>query len=693
NKNCRLNKLSGYVYLILPIKVEVPSELPKKRTTPNALTKGKATVDNATQIPFATTFALGMFKLDLEPLAPKLVHNKEFHINYLKHTQEQADILRGIVKQAKGKQPLDNALDFAYKHAKQIQELLVYVQDTFPSAIILSEAKVAITPMNKIKKVTFAKSIASSSTNQETHASNKPMLHSTGVKYSTSASRSKPSGNIKNNKIKQPSSSNKINKVEDQPRSVKNSKNKKNRVNKVKCNDHVMQSMSNVNSVSASINNAPIKDYVNDVKSGQNFTTIGKLCPLTRITSTNVVPPKQTPFHSLETQNSEIKVYSRKPKSVKNVGSSKMAKIVESKNANYLKPNHTWGSIVTDIPSSSSLVMTCCQIVLWYLDSGCLKHMTGNRSQLMNFVSKFLGTIRFRNDQIARIIGYGDFQIGNVIISRELMQDKKLDLSFPHVFEALCYPTNDNEDLVPEAAVQRAKVLVDSSVSTSIDQNAPSITNVAHKSMKIYQIDVKTTFLNDELKEEVYVSQPEGFVDQDNPSHVYKLKKALYGLKQAPRAWYDMLSSFMISQHFSKGIFINQFKYAYEIVKKYGMHTTDSVDTPMVEKSKQDEDLQRKPVDATLYLSGKAYRKALTSDARIFRYLKGTINMGLWYSKDTDMSLTAYADADHADTRRSTSRSAQFLGEKLVSWLSKKQKSIAISSTEAEYIALSGCCS
>ncbi|GJT95306.1 retrovirus-related pol polyprotein from transposon TNT 1-94 [Tanacetum coccineum] len=71
--------------------------------------------------------------------------------------------------------------------------------------------------------------------------------------------------------------------------------------------------------------------------------------------------------------------------------------------------------------------------------------------------------------------------------------------------------------------------------------------------MTIYQMDVKMDFLNGELKEEVYVSQPEGFVDQDNPSHVYKLKKALYGLKQAPRAWYDMLSSFLISQQFSKG--------------------------------------------------------------------------------------------------------------------------------------------
>ncbi|GKF00168.1 retrovirus-related pol polyprotein from transposon TNT 1-94, partial [Tanacetum coccineum] len=74
-----------------------------------------------------------------------------------------------------------------------------------------------------------------------------------------------------------------------------------------------------------------------------------------------------------------------------------------------------------------------------------------------------------------------------------------------------------------------------------------------NKNMMIFQMDVKTAFLNGELKEEVYVSQPEGFVDQEYPSHVYKLKKALYGLKQTPRAWYDMLSSFLISQHFSKG--------------------------------------------------------------------------------------------------------------------------------------------
>nr|GFC08223.1 hypothetical protein [Tanacetum cinerariifolium] len=75
----------------------------------------------------------------------------------------------------------------------------------------------------------------------------------------------------------------------------------------------------------------------------------------------------------------------------------------------------------------------------------------------------------------------------------------------------------------------------------------------AHKNMVVYQMDVKTAFLNGNLREDVYVSQPDGFVDPDNPNHVYKLKKALYGLKQAPRAWYDMLSSFLLSQEFSKG--------------------------------------------------------------------------------------------------------------------------------------------
>ncbi|GJW03820.1 retrovirus-related pol polyprotein from transposon TNT 1-94 [Tanacetum coccineum] len=135
------------------------------------------------------------------------------------------------------------------------------------------------------------------------------------------------------------------------------------------------------------------------------------------------------------------------------------------------------------------------------------------------------------------------------------------------------------------------------------------IANAATKNMIIYQMDVKTAFLNGDLQEEVFVSQPEGFEDPDNPTHVYRLKKALYGLKQAPRAWYDTLSKFLISTRFFKGavdptpggIFINQAKYALETLKKYGMDLSDLVDTPMVDRLKLDEDLLGIPVDQTRF--------------------------------------------------------------------------------------------
>nr|GEY22380.1 retrovirus-related Pol polyprotein from transposon TNT 1-94 [Tanacetum cinerariifolium] len=112
----------------------------------------------------------------------------------------------------------------------------------------------------------------------------------------------------------------------------------------------------------------------------------------------------------------------------------------------------------------------------------------------------------------------------------------------------------------------------------------------AHKNMVVYQMDVKTVFLNGNLREEVYVSQSDRFVDRDNPNHVYKLKKALYRLKQAPRAWITDFSK-------SRGIFINQSKYALESLKKYDFESCDPVDILMVEKSKLDEDKEGKAID------------------------------------------------------------------------------------------------
>ncbi|GJR13082.1 retrovirus-related pol polyprotein from transposon TNT 1-94 [Tanacetum coccineum] len=290
------------------------------------------------------------------------------------------------------------------------------------------------------------------------------------------------------------------------------------------------------------------------------------------------------------------------------------------------------------------------------------------------------------------------------------------------------------------------------------------VAHAAHKSFPIYQMDVKTAFLNGPLKEEVYVAQPEGFVDPDHPEKVYLLRKALYGLKQAPRAWYDELSNFLMSKGFTKGtidptlfkikygedillvqiyvddiifgstnpkyskrfeklmhsrfemslmgemkfflglqihqspkgIFINQAKYALEILKKHNMDNCHSIGTPLATKPKLDVDLSGEPVDQSDYRSkigslmyltssrpdlvqavcycaryqARPTQKHLKEVKRIFKYLKGTINMGLWYPKDSGFELTAFSDADHAgclDTRKSTSGGIQFLGDKTLS--------------------------
>nr|GEY22305.1 zinc finger, CCHC-type [Tanacetum cinerariifolium] len=311
----------------------------------------------------------------------------------------------------------------------------------------------------------------------------------------------------------------------------------------------------------------------------------------------------------------------------------------------------------------------------------------------------------------------------------ELVHNKKPDLTFFRVFGAFCYLTNDSGDLrklqptadirifvgyAPSRKVQDPLLffLTLGQISSELVPNpiptAPYVP-LTNKDLEIlFQpslhqgVAAESALMEDNLvapvdnnpfinvfasepssdassseDEEVYVSQPEGFVDPDHPTHVYRLKKALYGLKQAPRAWMD---------------------------------SCDPVDTPMVDQLKLDEDPLGISVDQARFCSmvgslmylianrpdllfvvcmcaryqASPTKKHLEALKRVFRYLRGTINQGLLYPKDTAMALTTYADADHArcqDTRRSTSGSAQFLGDKLVSWSSKKQKSTAISTT------------
>nr|GEV95144.1 hypothetical protein [Tanacetum cinerariifolium] len=208
----------------------------------------------------------------------------------------------------------------------------------------------------------------------------------------------------------------------------------------------------------------------------------------------------------------------------------------------------------------------------------------------------------------------------------------------------------------------------------------------AHKDFTVFQMDVKTAFLNGILKENVYVGQPPRFVSKQYPDHVYALDKALYGLKQAPQAWSTNLKyctkfSDLMVKHFEMSM-MGEMKFS-----------RASIPTPMVEQAKLKLDLVRKPINHTDYRSMIRSLMYVTSSRpdimfatcmceryqanpnehhvptvkRIFRYLKGTINLGLWYPKDSGFDLTAYLDADHVRSH-----------------LDRK--------TESEYVVVSSCC-
>nr|GEU42846.1 putative ribonuclease H-like domain-containing protein [Tanacetum cinerariifolium] len=231
----------------------------------------------------------------------------------------------------------------------------------------------------------------------------------------------------------------------------------------------------------------------------------------------------------------------------------------------------------------------------------------------------------------------------------------------------------------------------------------------------VYQMDVKSAFLYENIEEEVYVCQHPGFKDLDHPGKVYKVVKALYGLHQAPRAWYETLATgkwFSKRQdrsntvyqkadmRYSAGsdllkqkkdeIFISQYKYVAEILRKFGLTEGKSASTPIDTEKPLLKDPDGEDVDVHTYrlMIGSLIKED-------FRYLKGKPHLGLWYPKDSPFDLVAYSNSDYAGAsldKKSTTEGCQFLGCRLISWQCKKQTVVATSSIEAEYVAAASCC-
>nr|GEY31198.1 hypothetical protein [Tanacetum cinerariifolium] len=325
----------------LPVKIEAPKELPKVRWVNESLKKLKlqlanfdkvvkirTTLNARTEDEWGFEHTKSMFLND-ESVNMERKRNEScdkcFNLDdeLLKSQNAYNDLLKRIGEQAKEKQPLDNALDFACKHAQRIHELLVYVRDTCPNAIKLNEKKVAVTPKNKVKKVKFAKPLTSSSNIKQVESSttsdfNTPVLSPTRLKCSTSNYGSKPTDNKKNNRISQTPSRNMKNKVEAQPRKV----NKKNRVvEPIVMMIHAKSAKKHKKqNIWKPTGHVFIEVGLKWKPTGRTFTIVGNSRPLTRITSDNIVPPKATTSHSVETQKPKLKVYTRKPKNVKNIG-------------------------------------------------------------------------------------------------------------------------------------------------------------------------------------------------------------------------------------------------------------------------------------------------------------------------------------------------------------------------------------
>nr|GEX36224.1 retrovirus-related Pol polyprotein from transposon TNT 1-94 [Tanacetum cinerariifolium] len=513
------------------IKEDVNAQLQEKVFAITALKnelrklKGKNVIDTAVSKPIAT-IAPRMFKLDIEPISHRLTNSRDAHECYFEKTIENTETFRGYVECARKQNPID------------------------------------VTPMDKDKKVRFAEPATSSrnipkqTDSLKTKDSSKPLLTSTGVTPTTSARASKPSGNTKNNRISQPPSSNQKNKVEEHPRKVKSSLNKMNSVSEPISNVYVKHFVRNakVESIYAICNKCLfdanhdmcVFHYVNDINvnskskskrnkmrkvwkptgkvfneigyswkpTGRTFTIVKNKCSLTRFTSTKVVPTKETTNKLALTPTQGIIVYCKRPKETKLVGSSSKSKIIESKIPKQSEPTQNGESTISNVPSFSYQLQVV-QIVLRYLDSSCSKHMTENCSQLINF-STSQTTPETSSPIIPLSVEEGDHDI------EVAHMDNNPNVDFPipkpsseESSTHFVIPNNVKLDELGGVLKKKARLVVRGyrqEEGIDFEESFAPVARLeairifiafaAHMNMVVYQMDVKTTFLNGILRKE-----------------------------------------------------------------------------------------------------------------------------------------------------------------------------------------------
>nr|GEY67599.1 copia protein [Tanacetum cinerariifolium] len=469
----------------------------------------------------------------------------------------------------------------------------------------------------------------------------------------------------------------------------------------------------------------------------------------------------------------------------------------------------------------------------------CSKHMTGNLKLLINFVWKFLGTVRFRNDHVAAILGFGNLKWGNILITRvyfveglghnlfsvgqfcdsdlvvafrrndcfvknlegvdllkgdqaartmlifsrasfflwdeaiatacftqnrsiihrqfnktpyELINGKKLDISFLHVFDALCYPKNDREDIGKLGAKgdigffigysadscayrvynRRTKKIMET-INVSFDELSamafeqcslkPELNSMTsgHISSGLDLTYAPSTItmqqpsegeldlLFEAMYDDYIGGQPSATARTVPPAQEPQVRQSstasttvadtapiptissshAINIPITPQDVDELNLNAMVDGNTFVNLFTNSSTNAaasssHQNVDPLNMHTFYQPYPHEFQWTKDHPLEQAKPTE-----------KHLKEDKQIFRYLRGTVNTGLWYSKDSGFELTGFSDADYAgckDTFKSTSGGAQFLGEKLVSWSSKTQDCTALSTMEAKYVSLSACC-